>query len=376
MQGSLTFGKEVMDTISHYMRSNNVLSGRRSMTPFSRETDVLYLIIKATYLCRELEFCDGKLENFLNEYIMVLTKSIESIFETILNQREKLVNEESKIVKRLIFEEELKKCLREVRKLLRNINVKVTEDNRAYMWNEVIKKISIMFQTAALLFASDRLEGSTTDISEVKKKLLQKFVIATVIVEGKYENKLCAEYNICIKSYEVTKALNTLLGTFKDMEESKVKIFLRYVSEALIDTNFYSRLSDVTANELQIILNDMAYSDNVPTKEVLISIHRTVADRLNSVTSKQHTINGKDVELVHVILSDMDHVYGTRKVDPFHSFMMSFFEWTRDGTRLGVPVRTLLRDLTDQLGELSDDLRLKLMNEVKAFLEITVDPEK
>nr|XP_049698696.1 uncharacterized protein LOC126055082 [Helicoverpa armigera] len=374
MQGAVSIGKEVMDTISHYMQKNTIASGRRSMT-FSKENDVLYLIIKSTYLCRDLDFCDGNLEQFLNEYIMVQTKSIEAIFEGILSQKD-LGNEETQLVKRLIFEEELKKCLREIRKLLRSINMKVSSSNDPYMWSELIKKISIMFQTAAIEFASHRLEGSPKDINEVKKKLKQKFVIATAIVEGKYESKLCSEYDICIKAYECTKALDTLLGSFKDMEEDNVKIFIRYVSEALMETKFYSHVSDVTANEMQIILNDMAYSDNVPTKEVLLTIHRTVEDRLNSLITKKHMINGRDVELVHAILSDMDHIYGKHNVDPFHNFMTSYFEWSRTGSRLGTPVRTLLKEISDELSEVEADLSLKLINEVRAFLEITVDPEK
>ncbi|XP_026728755.1 uncharacterized protein LOC113494563 [Trichoplusia ni] len=376
MQGSLSFGKEVMDTLTRYIGTNYALpvSGRRSMS-YSKETDVLYIIIKSTYLCRDLQFCDGILEKFLNDYVMYLTKSIESIFEEILSQRE-VNDEESQVVKQLIFEEELKKCLREIRKLLRTINLKSTQESGPYLWIEVIKKISLMFQTAAIMFAVDRLEGTETDIDVVTKKLTQKFVIATVTVESKYEVKLCSEYEICSKSYECTKSLNILLSSFKDMEDEKVKNFIRYVSEAFLDTKFYNQLSEVTANEMQIILNDMAYSDNVPAKEVLLTIQKTIEERLNSITTKTYTANGRDVELVHVILSDMDHLYSKRKVDPFHSFLSNFFEWSRSGAKLGTHVRTLLTDIEDQLNELSDDLFLKLVNEVKTFLEITVDPEK
>ncbi|KAH9638371.1 hypothetical protein HF086_004173 [Spodoptera exigua] len=375
MQGSLSFGKEVVDTLSHYMRRNagNVVARRRSI-PFSKETDVIYIIIKSAYLCRDLDFCEGKLEQFLNEYIMVQTKSIEAIFEGIVNPNQ-LLDQDAKTEQRLVFEEDLKKCLREIRRVLRQANMKMRDESITYLWIEVIKKISVMFQTAAILFAAERLEGKPDEIMEVKKKLTQKLVIATTIVEGKYESKLCSEYDICIKAYEVTKALNTLLGALRDMEEENVKIFIRYVSEALLETNLYSHLSEVTSNELQIILNDMAYSENVSAKTVLLSIQKAVEDRLNALHLKTHMVNGRDVELVHVILSDMDHVYGKSSIDPFHVFMSSFFTWERTKSRLSGPIRSLLKELKNEINGLPDDLGFKLINEVRAFLEITVDPE-
>ncbi|XP_022825094.1 uncharacterized protein LOC111355437 [Spodoptera litura] len=378
MQGSVSFGKEVIDTISHYMRRNAgagaaaSASGRRSI-PFSKETDVIYIIIQSAYLCRDLQFCEGELELFLNEYIMVQTKSIETIFEGIFNQKH-LTDEQPKMEKPLIFEE-LKKCLREIRKLLRHINMKLRVESSSYLWVEVIKKISVMFQTAAILLAAERIEGNPDEIEQVKKKLTQKTVIATSIVEGKYESKLCSEYHVCVKAFAVTKTLETLLGSFKEMEEENVKLFIRYVSEALLETKLYSHLTEETSNELQIILNDMAYSDSVSAKGVLLSIHKAVEDRLNALQLKTHMVNGRDVELVHVILSDMDHVYGKSSFDPFHLFMKSFYGWQRTRKRLSGPIRSLLKDLTDAISDLPEDLSYKLINEVRAFLEITVDPE-
>ncbi|KAJ8734293.1 hypothetical protein PYW07_014844 [Mythimna separata] len=371
MQGKLTFGKEVMDTVSHYMQKNfETGSGRRSIP--NQDTDVLYLIIQSSYICRGLVFCDGVLEKFLNDYILVQTKSIEAILKGIIFQNE--IDQEERS---FIFEEELKKCLVEIRKMLKNINAKVTENHYAFAWTEIIKRISVMFQTEAIAFATERIEGTPADLTEVKKKLTQKFVIASVIIEGKYESKLCAEYNICVKALECTKALHALLDSFKDISDENVKIFLRYVSETLMETKFYELLSEVTANELQIILNDMAYSDSVPTREVLLSIHKTIDERLKSIESKQHFIKARDTELVHGILSDLDHAYSKRSVvDPFHAFMSSYFEWLRTGTRLGPSMRTLLKDLAEQLHKQSDDLVLKLTNEVRVFLELTVDPEK
>lgn len=372
MQGSLTFGKEVMDTFSHYMRRNFVNSERRSGIP-NPETDVLFLIIQSTNICRDIHFCEGFLETYLNEYILIQTKSIEAILKGIIYPNE-VANDESP--KSYIFEEELKKCLHRIRKLLKNINLKVKENNYAIAWIEVIKRISIMFQTEAILLATERIEGTLIDLNEVKKKLTQKFVVASVIIEGKYESKLCADFNICMKTYECTKALHTLLESFKDMNDDNMKIFLRYVSETIMETKFYDHLSEVTANELQIILNDMAYSDNVPTREVLLSIYKTVDDRLSDLQSTKHNIKGRDVELVHGILSDLDHAYSKKGViDPFHGFMKSFFEWIRTSGRLGPQMRTLLKDLTDYLNTLPSDLILKLTNEVRVFLELTVDPE-
>lgn len=374
MQGSLSFGKDVLDTLSHYMRRSYMpVPSRRSMG-FSKENDVVYLVVKSMYLCRELAFCDGRLESFLNEYITFMAKTIEDVFEALIKPDPKPVLDETDSH---VFLEELKSLLREIRKLLRTTNMRVTSKTEPYHWMDVIKKITAMFQESAIIFATDKIEDKkSADAPEIKKKLTQKFVIATVVVEGKYESKLCTDYNVCTKSYECTKALNTLLEGFVDLETEKVKSFIRYVAEALHDSSFYSHVSEVTANELQVILNDMAFSDSVPTKDVLMSIQKTVEERLSAVKANTHFVGGKDVELVHVILSDMDHFYAKQKTDPFHVFLSNFFDWKRLDTKFRSSIRELVTEIGEKLYDIPEQLQVKLIHEVRAFLELTVDPEK
>ncbi|CAB3221650.1 unnamed protein product [Arctia plantaginis] len=370
LQGSLSFGKDVLDTLQHYMRRSIPI--RRSLG-HAKENDVLYLITKTSYLCRDLTFCEGKLEPFINEYITVLTKSIETAFQTILKQEKdpEIENENTTH----IFEEELKKLLLEVRQLLRIANTRVTEKTEEYVWIDIIKKICAMFQEAAINYATERMDTNNGNALEIQKKLMQKFVLVTIVVEGKYENTLCTDYNICTKSYECTKALNTLLSSLRNLNEEKIKYFMRSVATGLLDTTFYSHISETTANEFQVILNDMSYSDNVPTKDVLRNIHKAVEERLNAVKTRTFFTGGKDVELVYAILSDMDHFYAKRKADPFHSFLSEFFEWVRMDTKLKSHIHVLINNIADQLLKSPHELEVKLIHEVRAFLELTVDPE-
>lgn len=370
LQGSLSFGKDVLDTLQHYMRRSIPI--RRSMSHYN-ENDVLYLITKTSYLCRDLTFCEGKLEQFINEYIMVLTKSIEDTFETILKQ-EKNPESENEITTH-IFEEELKKLLLAVRQLLRIANTRVTEKTEVYVWIDTIKKICAMFQKAAINYATERTDTNNGDVLEIRKKLMQKFVLATIVVEGDYENTLCTDYNICSRSYECTKALNTLLSSLQNLNEEKIKVFMRSVAAGLLDTTFYSHISETTANEFQVILNDMSYSDNVPTKDVLRNIHKAVEERLNAVKTRTFFTGGRDVELVYAILSDMDHFYAKKKSDPFHSFLVEFFEWVKMDTKLKSHIQILIKNIADQLLKSPHELEVKLTHEVRAFLELTVDPE-
>lgn len=120
----------------------------------------------------------------------------------------------------------------------------------------------------------------------------------------------------------------------------------------------------------------MAFSDNVPTKDVLLAIHNTVANRLNSSASNYNTLKAKDVELVHVILSDMDHIYSKHKAEPFYRHLSGFHDWTKSGGRLSSIMRQIMNDISDQISLHSNDLVLKLINEVRVFLEITIDSEK
>ncbi|XP_075979307.1 uncharacterized protein LOC142978674 isoform X2 [Anticarsia gemmatalis] len=353
------------------MRRNAGFS-RRSMSP-SKENDYSYLLIKTSNLCRGLAFCEGKLEPFLNEYVSDMTNAVKSVLEVVIHPEPKPDLEN--ITSNAFFNEELNACLREIRKLLRTADMVVTGKTESYYWTDLIKKISSMFQESGISVGLEKIENNHGDLTEIKKTLTQKFVIATVVIEGKYESRICSEHGICTKSFECTKALSTLLGAFPDLDGEKVKGFMRIVSESLLETTFYSHLSETTSNELQVILNDMAYSDSVPTKEVLHTVHKTVDERLGEVQVNAHQTGGKDVELLHVILSDMDHIYAKRKVDPFHVFLSNFFEWTTMDTKLRSYVRDVMKEIGDQLYEVSEQLQVKVIREVKAFLELTIDPE-
>lgn len=375
MQGSLSLGKEVMNTISHYLNTDNYKDGRRSMSRSDIISDTIPLIVNSAFLCRDLSLCHGTLPKFINEYLIMLTKTVENVFEGLLqaNAKDDL---ENKFLKGVIFEDELKNILRNIKKILSQADKKQEDDDEPFVWIDLIKKINAKFQERANTFASNRLQGNSQEIGEVKLKLNQKLVIETSIVELEFVHKLCAEENICSKSFEVTKALKTLLKQLQAVPDAKTKSFIKYFQECLPDTSFYHSITEVTSTEFQAILNDMAYAENIHTKNVLLAVQNTVDDRLNSTKFKTYNASGRDIKLVHVILSDMDHFYSNEGVEPFHKFMVKLYEWVKTDAPFNSPIRQVMKDIANMLSLQSDELVFKLVNEMRAFLEITVDPEK
>ncbi|XP_028168207.1 uncharacterized protein LOC114358436 [Ostrinia furnacalis] len=353
-----------MDTLSYYLFSGyNMMSGRRAM---NGNLDPIPDEVKSASLCKKLDFCKGKLEKFVNEYVTSLAQGIEAVFDGIFNEKA-----EANLEMTTPIFGKLKGSLSEVRKILKVANDKVTEAKEAFLWTAAMKKISSVFQMKSITYIVDRLDK---DADEIKKKLTQKLVINIAAAEGRAERKLCYEYHICLRGIECTRALNSMLEKLITLPDDKIKTFMKAFYEALPETTFYSRLSEVTANELQIILNDMAYFDNVPTREILTSIQTTVENRINVLDSNAAAKKGQDIQLVHIILSDMDHIYSRQKKAPFHRFLNDFAEWTRAGGRISTHVVDVVKDIEDHLTSTSEDLVTKLTNEVRVFLEITVDP--
>ncbi|KAJ0180945.1 hypothetical protein K1T71_003030 [Dendrolimus kikuchii] len=364
MQGSLNLGKDVVDTIKYYLQENNFLNNRRSMTYSSESGDASSTYI--AYLCHKVKFCEKKYKKFVNEYVTSMTKTIESIIHRTTDQK---LNYEEKSPN---FEGYLKKCLKEIKTLLHSADAKIFDDNAVMVWTDIIKKICAYFQDAAVVYVSEKFKRDDNK----KKKLTQKLIIATVVIEAKFQNILCIDYKICMKSYECTKALNTLMEQFKSMPEDKVRNFVKSFYKTLGDTKFYSFLSEVTSHEFQVILNDMAFSENIPTKGVILSIHKTIQGRMQAIDTNMFEIKGWDIELFYAILSDMDYFYSKHRADPLYSFLNNFFDWNRTGSRLNVYLREAMKDITYKVSSQSDSIVIKLTNEIKVFLELTVDPEK
>ncbi|XP_030024529.2 uncharacterized protein LOC115443313 [Manduca sexta] len=375
MQGSLTMGRDVMDALSEYV-NRYYISGRRSMNIDNQKSHGISTTVQSVSLCNKLDFCRRKLKMFLNEYIIAIDSELERIFEDLKQNNQ--VDEENKSVENpnnLIFKEQLKLCLKDIKRILKMANEKISEENEAYVWTDVIKKISAKFQETAQWFVNERLEGNPDVIGEIKSKLMQEIITSTAKVESKFQSKLCAEHNICTKSYECTKGLNALLIQFNNTTEEKVKNFVRTFYELLPETGFYSKLRDVTGTEFQVILNDMSYG-NVVTKDVFMALHKSLQIRLKSLNTNTEISKEKDVELLNLILSDMDHFYSKHKPEPFYKFLDSFNHWSKFGGRLNPHVKQLMKDISQQISEQSETLFDKLVNEVRVFLEITVDPEQ
>lgn len=357
-----------MDSLSHYLLNGYGMSFRRSMDPES--VDPILVQVKSVKLCKKLDFCKPKIENFVNNYVTAVAKAVEAVFDGILDEKSE-VNQDAKAP---IFQK-LKGVLHDVRKILKTANDKVTEEKEAYLWVGVLKKISARFQRKAMTYIIDRIDADK-NINEVKKTLSQKLVTNIATVEAKAEKKMCEDYHLCLRGLECTKALNTVLERLISLSDEKMRMFIKAFYEALPETTFYARLSEPTANELQVILNDMAYFESIPTKEILTTVHQTVENRINAVNSEAKVMKGQDIQLVHIILSDMDHIYSRQKGDPFHHFLDFFMEWSKADpiTQIAAKMKEALNEIEEVLQDTSEDLILKMSDEVRVFLEITVDP--
>lgn len=351
-----------MDTFSDFL--GNQFYSRRSMIPIADE-DSITTLIRTAALCKDLDFCIP-MWKFIEDYIIVMAKSVQTVLSGILQDNFKM----------FIYEGQLKHYLETVRNILESTNDKISGDNEVYFWINTIKKISSKFQEISSIFITEEFHLEANKINNIKKELNQKLIIATVLVELKYVTELCVEHAICVNSFEVTKALNMLLEQFKTVPDEKVRLFMKYFYEALFETGFYSQINEVTAHQLQVILNDMAYSKEVSTKDLLKTVQDVVEIRLKSIKTRKDEKLFYDALLVHAILSDLDHIYSIYNSEPFGDFYHKFLSWIgSDKIRLDKEIRSVLQDIGKKLLAVPDDVLFKLINEVKVFLELTVDPD-
>ncbi|XP_053601588.1 uncharacterized protein LOC128670163 [Plodia interpunctella] len=368
MQGSLTLGKEVMDMLTHYIGGDFFLiNGRRSES--GQAIDFYTQITKSAELCDSLKLCNtGNLKDFVDEYIITLGKAVESIFDVVTHGHRRSKESDT------IFGAEFVRALKEIEPLLHAANNKVTDNNEQHIWTSTIKRISSKLQNRVAIFTDNNLEGRTEDIINVKKKLSQKLILAIIAVEDTYLRKLCSVHRICFRHVECTRSLNMLLDSFKNLDERTAKEFVKIFHNELEETEFFGRLREETANEFQVVLSDLSNTDTVQAKEILASVQSTVEFRLKSDTTAQGITGGFDTKLVNIILSDMDFVYGKHKPDPFHSFLTNVYKWQTAGSNLKSGMRTVIKRIDSDLKTANDDIRYKVMNEVRVFLEITLDP--
>ncbi|CAH4035111.1 unnamed protein product [Pieris brassicae] len=359
MQATVSLGKDVIQTISKFLGDGILpLNTRRFLSPM--QEDKITEMVKMSLLCRDLGFCQGELRKFIDEFVIMQAKGIENILTTLV----------PKIFNRDIYDQQLKHILGQVRFILKEESL--SDKDEINIWFDTVKKISAKFQEMAL----QCLSQLSNIVYDIDKTIYQKLLLANVIIEMKYLLKLCAINNICVKSYECSTSLNSLLEHLITMKDEKARLFIKYVYEALYKTHFFSSLTETTAHEFQVILNDMAYSSNVPTQEILSVVQKIVGARVKFVTDNTDEKLSLDSLLLHEILSDLDNIY-CGKSNPFAEFLNQFFIWiVRDGDfGLSKHIRELLTEIGKDLSNTPKELFDKLSREVRLFLEMTVDPE-
>ncbi|CAK1548099.1 unnamed protein product [Leptosia nina] len=357
MQGTLSLGKEVVQTLTRFLGDSIPMNARRSLMPL--QEDKITEVVKMSLLCRDLDLCQEGMHKFVNEYVTVQAKGMENLLNALLNG----FNSD-------VYELRLKHTLDSIRLMLKEDNGDNNDEN---IWINIVKKISGKFQEMTLSCAEGHLQ---VDRNKMDKKLTQKFILATVIVEMKYLNKLCYERHLCVKRYDCTISLNSILEHLKITDEAKARTFIKFVYEALYDTPFYNYLSETTAHEFQVVLNDMAYSDSVPTKELLSAVQKIIAARLQFITTNTDEKLSHDSLLLHAILTDLDNIY-SKKSNPFAEFLNYFFTWVsnEESVNISKHIRDIIEDIGKYLKLVSNELLDKLTGEVRAFLEMTVDSD-
>lgn len=374
MQGSVSLGKDVLDTISYYMKSSIIQQHRRVLqgSPDS-ESERIKWTVQASNLGKGLRICQGPIGKFVKEYVLVLSTGIESVLSGILNSN--VEDENTQEGKGTLFVDELKLVLNDINTFLKAADLEITQETETFTWLTLLKKISAKFQEASQNFVEERLAGDPSEIASVRKRLSQKLILAIIIVESRYERRLCIDHHICQKDHECTVALAAMLEQFKTATNEKAKEFMRVFYESLPD-NFFFFMDEITTHEFQVVLSDLSYSKNPMTKEILLTVFKTIQARIETLKTNAELAKGYDMILIHVIMSDMDYFYfSKRKAYPFDNFLGPFTGWMRLGGKFNMQVRHVIRDLGIKLSEYPKEMIQKLENQARVFLELTVDPE-
>lgn len=372
MQGSVSLGKDVIDTITYYMKPAIVQHYRRNLQSSDLQSEMIKWTVETLNLGKGLRMCEGSKGKFLKEYVLVLSNAIDSILDGIINSTPEKLQEN----KGTLFADELKSLLNSINDLLKTTDSEITQETETFTWLTLLKNISAKFQEASQNFVAGKLTGDPVEIASVRKGLSQKLIIAIIIVESRFERKLCVEHQICQKDYECTTALAALLEQFQTASNDKAKEFTMYFYESLPD-NFFFFMDETTTQEFQVVLSDLSYSKNPKTKDILLTVYKTIEARLETLKTNAELPKGYDMILIHGIMSDMDYFYyNKRRTYSFDNFLGTFTKWMRVGGKFHTQLRQVIRDLGIKLSQYPKEIVQKLENQARVFLELTVDPEK
>ncbi|KAL4714632.1 hypothetical protein ACJJTC_019695 [Scirpophaga incertulas] len=371
VQGSLRLGRDVFDKISYYFPKGNHISARRSIP--DDNSDLIADEVKSSFLCRNLAFCHNEFKKNINEYVIALIKAVNSIIDEAL-----IAKENKNLTMTRSFNKNLRNILHDVREILKQENKKLKDDNETYIWITIIKSISGLFMIKSETYVLDALviKDKDKDVSNMKKTLIQKVIGGIAETEINYQSLFCKSSKICIKSVDCSKVLTVVLEHLIEMPENKTQVFMKSLTELFRSFNFYSLLEQATATEFQIILHDMAFTNHVPSKEILKSVRKAVDSRLMSTDLKDNTsLTYPDILLIYIILSDVDFLFSRQNPNPYDDFLHEFLAWVQIDIQIHPYLKKLLNKMQDDLKRVPQNILTKLKYEVKVFFELTVDPE-
>lgn len=353
MQGSLSLGEDVLHALNKFLIVKN---SRRSLNYDSEANDDFRKIIKLENFCSKATFCDGTLATYLDDYVISIADSIRQILQ------DKKDNANDREVKQgytdVYLINNLKECLKLINKALKEYSI-VHEENKTWLWDDIFKKINGIFQFVFL--------------KENNKLLSQKVVKNTAEIEFKDNIQICKIYKSCNNSNNYAETVIILLSNLNELSESKVREFIRSFHDELKLTPFLSTLDKVTADEFQTILEDMSFKELVKPKNILSMVLVSVNMQLKFINLKDYVDSSPDVQMIHTILSDMEHTFDKDVAENLLEFMKEFKDWTVSDDKLNDAFKKVMKGLTKHINSLPIILQEKLRNEVKVFFEITVD---
>lgn len=354
MMGSLSLGQDVMGVLEDYVVKNLMkerklkeMSGRRMMSIPDVRSD-----IKNAALCKGLIFCSGDTEVLINQYIEALSEAISEVFRGVLQND--------------AFEYTSHKYIRDIKKVLKQANSKVHEENEVYIWIDTIKKISTVMYEKAVKFTTERLD-SVVDKTKVIHVMTQQLIIAVIRVESEYQSKLCTTHKLCVAGLECTQALNTVFEPMKTMQETKLRAFVKTFRGLLMETPLFNGLTATVRDEFKHVLSEMVNKPDVAVREILLAFHKVLEHRLAHIEPVAN-----DVLLINCILSDMDHIYSQYKRHPFDHFLSKFDDWVSEGGSFEIHMKKLFKEVRSRMDEQSEEVTSRLLTQVDTFLELTV----
>ncbi|XP_061723531.1 uncharacterized protein LOC133529745 [Cydia pomonella] len=349
LQGSLTLGSEVADFLAHNFQEEFLggVNARRANTDALEE---LIKVVKHMRPCKDSSVCTPKLEKLIIEYVSDLTTGIKAVFDDVL---------EDELCKVKYFQ----KCLKHVRKVVRDA---ASDADEVHRWINILKKISGVYLEQGVLLAKQGLDNADKR-EQATNALKQQLVFKITDIEKKYEMILCNEFRLCPYQFDATIYVQLLLNLIRNMKENNVRLFLNQFKKKYLHAPMFKE-DVIMKKNFEEVLKEMLLNKTIETKAIVLSIADVVQKRLAGTQPRE-----RDVRLLQMILSDMDHIYVNNKDEHIEKFLDVVKDWLKsnDDNALGDGMEVFYNSLASHFLNQPSEIMFKLQTVAQVFLEVT-----